>query len=134
RVVAEYWASLEDIERFALRHIGNHIHQHDVGVVALGHSLAQRRAYIPGANNGHFAAHVCLSVPFSVATSRSAAPLRRASPGNRLTTLKALTYCVGLHYSQNSCRRPWASAATVCFIVAQNWPTLAQRCMARHTE
>src|SRR5262249_31927920 len=79
RIVAEHWASLEDIECLALRHIGNHIHQHDIGVVALCHSLAQRRAYVPGADNGYFAAHVCLSILCPVAASRSTAPLRRHS-------------------------------------------------------
>ena len=40
---------------------GDDVHQHDIGVVALGHPLAHGRADIAGADDRYFAAHRCCS-------------------------------------------------------------------------
>ena len=58
RVVAQHWTRFEDVQRLALRHIRHDIHQHHIGIVALGDALAQRRAHVPGSDDGYFAAHL----------------------------------------------------------------------------
>ena len=57
RLVADDRPGLVEVERLALRHALDDVHEHDVGVVALGEPLCGGRADVAGADDCDLASH-----------------------------------------------------------------------------